>query len=108
MVRHYCNCWVLLPDWTESDIKIKKDEILFSGFSSVDSGTFLARFRGQIPLPNKVTNIIPFNTAFLFNQCFSDFRAMQIKICLQHMKRWLSHIGNEVALVNNASTESEF
>ncbi|PLW96207.1 MAG: hypothetical protein C0591_09285 [Marinilabiliales bacterium] len=94
--------------WTEADIKMKKDEILFSGFSSVDSGTFLSRFRGQIPLPNKVTNIIPFNTAFLFNQCFSDFRSYADQNISPTYETLVDHIGNEVALINNANNESEF
>jgi hypothetical protein len=94
--------------WSETDIKIKKDEILFSGFSSVDSGNFLAKFRDQIPLPNKVTRIIPFNTTFLFNQCFSDYRSYANQIMLSTYKTFAGHIGNEVAFLNNATTESDF
>lgn len=93
---------------TEVDIKIKKDEILFSGFSSLDSGTFLERFRDQTPLPNKVVNIIPFNTAFIFNQCFSDFRAYADQSIPPTYETLIDHIGNEVAFVNNASTKSDF
>ncbi|MCB2207539.1 MAG: hypothetical protein KQH67_04525 [Bacteroidetes bacterium] len=95
-------------DFTETDIKIKKDEILFNGFSSVDSGTFLERFRSQVPLPNKVVNIIPFNTAFLFNQCFSDFSSYAGQDISSTNEMLVDHVGNEVALVNNASTDSDF
>jgi hypothetical protein len=94
--------------FTETDIKIKKDEILFSGFSSVDSGTFLEKFSDQLPLPNKVVNVVPFNTAFLFNQCFSDFRSYAGQTISSTYETLVDHVGNEVALVNNASTESDF
>jgi len=90
--------------FTEMDIKIKKDEILFSGFSSVDSATFLAKFKGQVPLPNKVINIIPFNTIFLFNQCFSNFGLYAGNTVSEKYKNLSVQIGNEVALVNNAAS----
>ncbi|MEE4258615.1 MAG: hypothetical protein V2I62_02545 [Bacteroidales bacterium] len=93
--------------FTETDIKIKKDEILFSGFSSVDSGTFLERFRGQVPLPNKVVKIIPFNTTFLFNQCFSDFGIYTGITVPEKYKNLSAQIGHEVALLNNAASGDE-
>lgn len=94
--------------WTNTDIKIKDDEIMFNGFTSVDSSSFLAKFQSQEPLPNKVIRVLPFNTSFLFNQCFSNFKdAVNTSIAHQY-KNLIDHIGSEVAFVNNASLGDDF
>ena len=89
--------------WTETDIKIKKEEILFNGFSVTDTlNNYLRRFKGQTPLSNIVIDIIPFNTILLINQCYSDFGDFVKSDQPAEYNRIISEIGNEVALINNA------
>ncbi len=95
--------------WTETDIKIKKDEILFSGFTVTDTvDNYLRRFKGQAPLSNRVINIIPFNTILLINQCYSDFNDFVKSDQSAEHSEIISEIGHEVALVNNAYPGDNF
>jgi len=95
--------------WTETDIKIKKEEILLSGFTVTDSAhNYLRRFKGQAPLSNRVINIIPFNTILLINQCYSNFSKFLKPGQSTEYSEIISEIGNEVALVNNAYPGDNF
>jgi len=95
--------------FTETDIKIKKEEILFSGFSGIDTlENYLKRFKGQIPLSNNVINIIPSNTILLINQCYSNFNEFVKTDQSVEQGQIVSEIGHEVAYVNNAYPGDDF
>jgi len=97
-----------IAESTETDVKIKNKEILFSGFTAADSShTFLSSFNGQEPLPNKVINIIPYNTILLVNQCFSDFKSYADRAGLADPYGLVNETGNEVTFVNNAGKGDE-
>jgi len=95
--------------WTETDVKIKKDKLLFSGFTTVDTlNTYLSDFSTQEPYPNKVVNIIPFNTVLLVNQCFSDYMTYSGRSFADDANQIVRETGHEVALVNNAGSGDDF
>ena len=95
--------------WTEADVKIKKDKLLFSGFTTVDTlGNYLYNFTTQEPCPNKVVNIVPFNTVLLVNQCFSDYMTYTGRPSKGDAPQIVKETGNEVALVNNAGPGDDF
>ncbi|PLX05816.1 MAG: hypothetical protein C0598_13790, partial [Marinilabiliales bacterium] len=48
--------------WTELDLIIKNEELLFSGFTAADSTKFLWNIKDDPAFTNKIYNLVPFNT----------------------------------------------
>lgn len=59
--------------WTELDLIIKNDELLLSGFTSVDSSSFLWQIKDDEDFINKIYNLVPFNTNILLSYNFNEF-----------------------------------
>ncbi len=67
-----------IAEWTETDLIIKKDELLLNGFTSVseiDNNNYLKLFDGQPPQPISLIDRIPFNTIYFLSFSFDDFPA---------------------------------
>lgn len=108
--------------WTEVDMILKDDEILFTGYTSYanDSLSFLNRITNQVPQINQVYNICPFNTDMLLRLGFSDFydhflsshksetNTFSLPGLNYDITKLLQLIGNEIAIGNSASQLSEF
>ncbi len=60
--------------WTELDIKLNENEIIFNGIStSTDSlNHFLSVFNGQEPVRFQADRVLPKNTSFFTSYAFSD------------------------------------
>lgn len=108
--------------WTEVDMMLKDDEILFTGYTSFasDSLSFLNRIANQKSQKNLIHNICPFNTDILLRLGFSDFyshfvsshntnaKAYSLPGLNYDVTKFLQLIGNEVAIGSSASQLSEF
>jgi hypothetical protein len=60
--------------WSELDLKIKENEILFNGISIADDSLnhFLSVFEGQEPVRFQADQILPKNTSFFTSYSFSN------------------------------------
>lgn len=105
--------------WTETDLILKDDEILLTGFTSFsnDSLSFLKQIQNQITQKNKVYNLCPFNTNILLRLGFSNFYDYFVslhagKVYIPGLKyditKLLQTIGNEAAIGFNSKSLPEF
>lgn len=109
-------------NWTETDVILKKDEIIMTGFTSfkTNENSFLNRIYTQKPQNNQILNLCPFNTDILLRMGFSDFyshflsfhdvkeQAFKIPDLNYDLTQFLQLVGNEIAFGSNASQISEF
>lgn len=109
-------------NWTETDVILKKDEIIMTGFTSFNNNenSFLNRINSQKPQNNQVLNLCPFNTDILLRMGFSDFyshflsfhdaenKVFKIPNLNYDLTHFLQLVGNEIAFGNNANRISEF
>ncbi len=101
--------------WGETEIIISPQELVFSGYSQADKGTFLADFANQKPVNLSGYTLFPFNTTFSFSKGFSDFPGYSPKNILtrfkpayrKSVKQLINLTGNEVSLVSNALNDKE-
>lgn len=102
--------------WTETDLLLKKDELLLSGFTFAGNGEYLGRVSGDEAFPLKAGNIAPFNTCFLFAKSSSDINKLFQK---NHFKKLSSSLnfdlqklidvlGHEITIASNASDPGLF
>lgn len=63
--------------WTELDLTIRSEEVWLNGFSLFDKGqsTFYRAFEQQKPVPLRVHEVLPAQTAAMFVVGISDFKA---------------------------------
>jgi len=82
------SCLAGFADWSALDVNVKKDAILFNGFSSAgDAATnFLSLFANQESHEMEMLNIIPSSTASFVYFGFSDFDSWY-KLYLQYLKK---------------------
>ncbi len=123
-----------LADWSALDLMIKKDELLFSGFTSTQdsSNKYLDLFKNQKPQLFEMAKIIPASATFFhhfgiqnFNKYFSGLQNFIIeqnktKSTLQKIenlnkvlksdveKSFIPHLGSELALVSLATNSKSF
>jgi len=103
--------------WTEVDVLIKENELIFSGFStSPTNDTFLSKLLGQQPVKIKATNILPFNTNAFVWIGFSDYKkyfynfndASSVKRNSTELKfdinKFVDVIGTEMIFASNSIT----
>jgi len=107
-------------DWTETDVILKKDQLLMAGFTLSDSTSFLSGFQDQKPAGNTCFNLSPFNTNLLLSYGFSDFLSWyNSPVSTQNqfrstgsnrneLEKIASEVGTEVALVSNAEQTSGY
>ena len=109
-------------NWTETDVILKKDEIIMTGFTSFKTkeNSFLNRIHIQKPQNNQVLNLCPFNTDILLRMGFSDFyshflsfhdvkeQVFKIPDLNYDLTKFLKLVGNEIAYGSNANQMSEF
>lgn len=101
-------------DWTETDLMIKKDEFILTGFTMADTAgnQFLKKIADQTPVTHDVFNIIPFNTNLLLSIGFSNLQEYPFANDLNSLSdeskldvsKLLDVIDQEIALVSNATT----
>lgn len=128
------NIFSNLTDWSGLDLLIKKDELLFSGFTSTSDSTnkYLNLFRNQEPQSFEMLKIIPSAVTLIhhfgienMNHYFSGLQKFIIEqnsteSTLQKIenldkvlksdaeKSFILHIGSELALVSLATNASSF
>jgi len=103
--------------WTEVDVLIKNDELIFSGFSVSESNeSFLYKLKGQQAVSTNVLNIIPYNTNMFVWIGTSDFKkyfyasnsessVKSNSAFLQFdINRFVNVVGNEIVLTSNATS----
>jgi len=115
-----------IAQWTETDLLIKKDELLLNGFTSVsenDNRNYLKIFNDQSPQTISTTAFMPYNTIFFINYGFDDFpgfnnsyksylesnklldsynedvNSVNNKFNIKADKSFISWVGNEIALI---------
>ena len=105
--------------WTETDILLKDDEILMSGFTSFsnDSLIYLNITKNQLAQKDQVYNLCPFNTNVLLRLGFSNFSdyfdglhggQKTIKGLNYDIGKLLQLVGTEAAIGFNFNNLSEF
>ena len=108
-------------DWSEVDILLKNDELIFSGFSiSVAKDKFLSSFKGQQPVKLKAFNIIPynantviwlgitnFNRYFYNNNTESTARYISSKFNFD-INQLIEIIGNEIVFASSADSPRSY
>jgi len=108
-------------DWTEVDILLKNDELIFSGFSiSSNNNSYLGSFEGQQPVKIKATSIIPYNANTVvwlgvtdFKKYFFSNNSEQVINSISSnlnidINKFIEVIGDEVVFVSNANSPKSF
>ena len=104
-------------EWTELDILIKNDELIFSGFSvSTADINYLSSFEGQQPVKMKALNVIPYNANTIvwlgitdFNRYFrnvnpeSVINSVSTKLNYD-INKLIEIVGDEIVFASNASS----
>lgn len=82
------SCLAGFADWSALDVNVKKDAILFNGFSNAgnEAANFLSLFANQESHEMEMLNIIPSSTASFVYFGFSDFDGWY-KLYLQYLKK---------------------
>ncbi len=77
--------------WTELDVKLNDDELIFNGISIADDSLnhFLSVFDGQDPVRFQADKILPQNTSFYTSYSFSDK-----SLFFENLERYFSHTNN--------------
>ncbi len=105
--------------WTETDLFLKDDEILLTGFTSFsnDSTSYLNLIKNQVAQKNQVYNLCPFNTNILLRLGFSSFSdyfyglhntKATIEGLNYNIDKLLNLIGTEAAIGFNSNNLSNF
>lgn len=55
------------------DVVVKKNEVVFNGYSRADSSRLLAPLKYQRPEPNTIVNILPYNVRMMVHFGMTDF-----------------------------------
>ena len=103
-----------LAQWGETDVIVKKDELLMSGFSYATKNDYLSTYFYSKQEKLKVFGLIPFNTNFLIDQESDELKKIihqeklkALKPALkEEMIKLLDVSGPEMALVSNAYNQS--
>ncbi len=101
--------------WSETDLMINSQDIIFSGYTQADNKSALAHFKNQQPVSLNAYTLFPFNSTFSFSQGFSDFSTFagkkisaKFKIAYQSdIENLIKLTGNDVSLVSNALNSKE-
>jgi len=101
--------------WSETDLMINSQDIIFSGYTQAGNKSALAHFKNQQPVSLNAYTLFPFNSTFSFTQGFSDFSTLtgkkisaKFKIAYQaDIKKLIKLTGNDVSLVSNALNSKE-
>ena len=104
-------------DWTEVDILIKNDELIFSGFSvSTADNNYLSSFEGQQPVKMKALNIIPYNANTIawigisnFSRYFNNVNPESVLNSIStklnyDINKLLEVVGDEIVFASNANS----
>ena len=77
--------------WTELDVKLNEDELIFNGISIADDSLnhFLSVFDGQEPVRFQADKILPQNTSFYTSYSFSDK-----SLFFENLEKYFSHTNN--------------
>lgn len=99
--------------WSETDLLIKNDELIFSGFTFPDTKNYLRDFANQKPGKIGSFRIAPFNTSMLLATNFSNIQEIVKQDELTDLNKslnfdlskFLSVCGTEIAFASNASNK---
>lgn len=103
-----------IAQWGETDVLVKDDELLMSGFSYVTPGNYLSGFSASKQEDIRAFNIIPFNTNYLLDQSCNNIMTIVVDQKLtsfsNKLKPLLNNLldacGPEAAFASNASGKS--
>ncbi|VAW30562.1 hypothetical protein MNBD_BACTEROID07-45 [hydrothermal vent metagenome] len=101
--------------WSETDLMINSQDIIFSGYTQAGSKSALAHFSNQKPAPLNAYTLFPFNSTFSYSQGFTGFLAftgeknpVKFKTAYRpDIKSLINNTGNDVSLVSNALNSNE-
>ncbi|UBM61588.1 hypothetical protein LA303_09190 [Candidatus Sulfidibacterium hydrothermale] len=101
--------------WSETDLLIQSEDIVFSGYTQADKNTLLSRFSSQQPALFSAYRLFPFNTTYSVTKGFSNFAqyasgktADQFKPAYAaDIKKLIQLTGKNVSLVSNALNDKE-
>jgi len=104
-------------DWTEVDILIKNNELIFSGFSiSTTDNNYLTSFEGQQPVKMKALNVVPYNANTVAWLGITDFKRYFNKINAESVSNDITSklnydvnelvkvVGDEIVFASNANS----
>ncbi len=112
--KHLLDGFENFAGWSETDLLIKNDELLFSGFTFSHRDSYLGMFSAQKPGRIESFKLAPFNTSLLFATIFSDINATIDLNALSRLSKslnfdlskFLAVCGNELTSVCNASDKN--
>jgi hypothetical protein len=99
--------------WSEVDVILKKDEVIFTGYTSALKKDGLQRFSAQQPALADAFTLFPFNTTFSFNlgyagNLLNKVNSNHFKLAYQSdLKQLLAATNREVCFVSNALNKNE-
>lgn len=107
--------------WTEVDILIKDEELIFSGFSiSENDNSYLNKLEGQQPVKLEATSVIPYNSNTVvwlglsnfkkyFNNSNTDSKIKSISAKLNYdVSNLVDVIGDEIVFASNAESTASY
>ncbi len=110
-----------LPDiinfagWSETDIMINSQDIIFSGYTEAANNDLLGRFKSQHTVSLNAYTLFPFNSTFSFTEGFSNYAtyakkniSAKFKTTYQtDIENLIRLTGKNVSLVSNALNSKE-
>lgn len=101
--------------WSETDLMINSQDIIFSGYTRATNKSLLARFSSQKPVSLNAYTLFPFNSTFSYSRGFTDFSTFigntvssKFKIVFRKdIKNLIKLTGSDVSLVSNALNSKE-
>lgn len=107
--------------WTEVDVLIKDNELIFSGFSiSATDDNYLCKLKGQQPVKIKALNIVPYNANIVVWLGITDFKkyfynnnpeskAKSISSKLNYdINKLIDAMGDEMVFASNAESPRSY
>lgn len=101
--------------WTETDILIKEDEIIMTGFTSATPSSYLGKYSKQSAVKSQVSSVVPSNANVLLAISFSDINSVvqtgniaalsgAVNYDLQNL---LNVLGQEIAYASNSNSSNK-
>lgn len=102
-------------EWTEVDLMVKKEELLFSGFTTASKNDYLSRFSLQEAENISMFKVAPYNTCLLYALNFSDIAKIVDEEKLSGLSKSLNFevpklletCANEFGAASNASSKNQ-
>ncbi len=102
-------------EWSETDLMINSQDIVFSGYTVAGKGSTLSRFKNQQPVSLNAFTLFPFNSTFSLSKGFSGYSSYTRKnisssfktVFRTAIRNFAKLTGKDVSLVSNSLDSNE-